>query len=144
MVQDTPLDRPVNLIRGVRVLLAEDHPINQEIARAILENSGALVTLAANGQEAVRAVLQAQHPFDLVLMDIQMPVMDGYQATQKIRQVRACRDLPIIAMTANGGDERSRCLEAGMSDHVAKPIDLDELFQVLGTWIVRGALRARL
>jgi two-component system sensor histidine kinase/response regulator len=119
-------------LRGARVLLAEDHPINQEIAREILERSGALVTSAGNGHEAVQAVLQAEHPFDLVLMDIQMPVMDGLQATQLIREHFSQESLPIVAMTANAvADERERCLGAGMNDHIAKPIDLDELFLVL-------------
>jgi len=129
-----------NPLCGARVLLVEDHPINQEIAREILTTSGALVSIAGNGQEAVQAVLQAPHPFDLVLMDIQMPVMDGFQATRLIREEPQGRTVPIIAMTANGiGDERERCLAAGMSDHVAKPIDLDELFEVLKRWLMRPA-----
>ena len=131
-----------NRLRGARVLLAEDHPINQEIAREILERSGALVTIAGNGHEAVQAVLQAEHPFDLVLMDIQMPVMDGFQATNLIREEESGKTLPIIAMTANAlSDERERCLNAGMSDHIAKPIDLDELFQVLNKWLSRAPAR---
>jgi two-component system, sensor histidine kinase and response regulator len=129
-------------LRGARVLLAEDHPINQEIAREILERSGALVTIAGNGHEAVQAVLQAEHPFDLVLMDIQMPVMDGFQATALIREESSGKNLPIIAMTANAlSDERERCLSAGMSDHIAKPIDLEELFQVLNKWLSRAPVR---
>jgi two-component system, sensor histidine kinase and response regulator len=129
-----------NRLRGARVLLAEDHPINQEIAREILERLGASVTIAGNGHEAVQAVLQAEHPFDLVLMDIQMPVMDGFQATGLIREEPAGRTLPIIAMTANAHvEERQRCIGAGMSDHVAKPIDLDELYQVLNKWLGPGA-----
>jgi len=129
-------------LRGARVLLAEDHPINQEIAREILERSGALVTIAGNGHEAVQAVLQAEHPFDLVLMDIQMPVMDGFQATALIREESSGKTLPIIAMTANAlSDERERCLNAGMSDHIAKPIDLEELFQVLNKWLSRAPVR---
>jgi two-component system, sensor histidine kinase and response regulator len=129
-------------LRGARVLLAEDHPINQEIAREILERSGALVTIAGNGHEAVQAVLQAEHPFDLVLMDIQMPVMDGFQATALIREESSGKTLPIIAMTANAlSDERERCLNAGMSDHIAKPIDLEELFQVLNKWLSRVPVR---
>jgi len=123
-----------NRLQGARVLIAEDHPINQEIARDILERAGAWVTLAGNGHEAVQAVLQAEHPFDLVLMDIQMPIMDGFQATSLIREQH--QGLPIIAMTANAlSDERERCLGAGMNDHIAKPIDLEELFQVLNRWL---------
>ena len=128
--------RVPNRLRGARVLLAEDHPINQEVAREILKGAGAVVTVAGNGQEAVQAVLQAEPPFDLVLMDIQMPVMDGFQATSLIREEFPQETLPIIAMTASAlSDERERCLGAGMNDHIAKPIDLDELFQVLGKWL---------
>ena len=130
-----------NGLPGARVLLAEDHPINQEIARDILERSGALVTVAGNGHEAVQAVLQAEHPFDLVLMDIQMPVMDGFQATGLIREEPSGKTLPIIAMTANAlSDQVERCLRAGMNDHISKPIDLDELFRVLNKWLVRAAV----
>ncbi|GFO66626.1 hypothetical protein GMLC_02050 [Geomonas limicola] len=126
-----------NPLMGARVLLVEDHPINQEIAREILTTSGAQVSIAGNGEEAVQAVLEASQPFDLVLMDIQMPVMDGYQATRLIREEPQGQTIPIIAMTANGiGDERERCLAAGMSDHLAKPIDLDELFEVIKRWLV--------
>ena len=127
-----------NRLRGARVLIAEDHPINQEIAREILERSGAQVTIAGNGHEAVQAVLQGEPPFDLVLMDIQMPVMDGFQATRLIREQSSGQHLPIIAMTANAlADERERCLRAGMDDHIAKPIDLEELFPVLNKWLGR-------
>jgi two-component system, sensor histidine kinase and response regulator len=132
-----------NRLRGARVLLAEDHPINQEIAKEILERAGASVTIAGNGHEAVQAVLQAGHPFDIVLMDIQMPVMDGFQATSLIRAETGGQSLPIIAMTANAlSDERERCLGAGMNDHIAKPIDLDELFQVLNTWLGQAKAEA--
>jgi PAS domain S-box-containing protein len=131
-----------SLLCGARVLLAEDHPINQEIAREILERAGACVTVAGNGQEAVQAVLQGELPFDLVLMDIQMPVMDGYQATGLIREVHSAETLPIVAMTASAlSGERQRCLGAGMNDHIAKPIDLDELFQVLNKWLGVAELR---
>ena len=119
-------------LAGARLLLAEDHPINQEIAREILERAGALVTIAGNGQEAVQEVLQAEHPYDLVLMDLQMPVMDGLQAATLIRERYSAAALPIVAMTASAlAGERERSLGAGMNDHIAKPIDLDELFQVL-------------
>jgi CheY-like chemotaxis protein len=117
-------------LRGARVLLAEDHPINQEIAREILERSGALVTIAGNGHEAVQAVLQAEHPFDLVLMDIQMPEMDGIAATKQIREREAstAAHTPIVAMTAHAlKDDRQRCLDAGMDGYVSKPINAKDL-----------------
>jgi two-component system, sensor histidine kinase and response regulator len=127
-----------NRLRGARVLLAEDHPINQEIASEVLGRAGACVTVAGNGEEAVQAVLQAVHPFDVVLMDIQMPVLDGFQATSRIRESHSRHALPIIAMTANAlSNERERCISAGMNDHIAKPIDLVELFLVLNRWIRR-------
>ncbi|MEJ2098629.1 MAG: response regulator [Desulfobacterales bacterium] len=133
-------------IRGAQVLLAEDNEINQQVAREILEGAGLRVTLANNGQEAVVAV-QNNH-YDAVLMDIQMPVMDGYTATRKIREwekeIQKANSalspqssaLPIIAMTAHAmaGDEE-RSMTAGMNGHVTKPIDPDQLFATLQKWI---------
>jgi polar amino acid transport system substrate-binding protein len=148
---------PLNKFSGVQILLVEDNEINQQVAREILEGAGIRVTLANNGQEAVEAVKNAS--FDTVLMDIQMPVMDGYTATRKIREwqggklkaeggsekaedrdrlpvTRDQRPVPIIAMTAHAmaGDE-AKSLEAGMDDHITKPIEPDQLFTVLHKWI---------
>ena len=161
-------EKIVDRIKGAHVLLVEDNEINQQVAREILTGSGLNVTVAGNGQEAVNAV--KKNPYDAVLMDIQMPVMDGYEATRKIRewQLKAhsskliaegsditasteqetdskgsasnlqplTSNLPIIAMTAHAmtGD-REKSLAAGMNDHVAKPIDPDELFKILKKWI---------
>jgi len=145
-------------IQGARVLLVEDNEINQQVAKEILEGAGLHVILANNGQEAVNAV--QEDSYDVVLMDVQMPVMDGYTATRKIREwelkaqgskLKATEpkdskedsalspqslELPIIAMTAHAmaGDEQ-KSLEAGMNDHVTKPIDPDQLFATLQKWI---------
>jgi signal transduction histidine kinase/CheY-like chemotaxis protein/HPt (histidine-containing phosphotransfer) domain-containing protein len=123
-------------IQGAYILLVEDNWINQEVAREILEHAGFLVKVVSDGKEAVAAVEQEQTGFDAILMDIQMPVMDGYQATQAIRQNPANQDLPIIAMTANAmAQDREKSLEVGMNDHVNKPIDVDGLMHCLLRWI---------
>ena len=121
-------------LAGLRVLLAEDNEINQQIAVELLEGCGASVVVANNGREAVERLLSVPFPppHDVVLMDLQMPEMDGYQATRKIRSDARFATLPIVAMTAHATmEERQRCLEAGMDDHVAKPIDPALLFETL-------------
>jgi two-component system, sensor histidine kinase and response regulator len=117
-------------LRGYRVLLAEDNPTNREIATAVLESAGIQVETAANGREAVTAVQAGT--FDAVLMDIQMPEMDGFEATRAIREIPAVGRIPIIAMTAHAmkGDEE-KCLAAGMDGYVSKPINQDRLFHTL-------------
>ena len=124
-------------IRGALILLVEDNEINQQVARELLEGIGLVVTIANNGVEAVRAVKEKD--YDVVLMDVQMPTMDGYQATFEIRKDGRFEDLPIIAMTAHAmtGD-RERCLEAGMNDYMSKPIDPEKLFSTLVKWIEPG------
>ncbi|MEN8148605.1 MAG: transporter substrate-binding domain-containing protein [Planctomycetota bacterium] len=133
-------------LRGARLLLMEDNEINQQVAVEILGNAGISVTVAGDGREGVELLTSAADPFDGVLMDIQMPVMDGYEATREIRSRPEYAELPVIAMTANvmAGD-REKAIEAGMNDQVSKPIDLDEMFEVLGRWITpaRPAARAR-
>jgi CheY-like chemotaxis protein len=122
-------------IRGARILLVEDNEINQQVAKEILEGAGLIVTIANNGQEAVDAVKTAV--YDVVLMDVQMPVMDGYTASREIRNLKSeIRNIPIIAMTANAmaGDE-DKSLAAGMNGHATKPIDPDQLFAALLKWI---------
>jgi signal transduction histidine kinase/CheY-like chemotaxis protein len=150
-------------IQGARLLLVEDNEINQQVAREILEGAGLNVMLAANGQEAVNAVKLNQ--YDAVLMDVQMPVMDGYTATRKIREWEGemrnkigknsdlkseipdpqsqIQKIPIIAMTAHAmaGDE-DKSLAAGMNGHVTKPIDPDQLFATLQKWIQPAEKRA--
>jgi len=124
-------------ILGATILLAEDHAINQQVAREILEGAGFFVRIANNGKEALSMSLSQD--FDLVLMDLQMPVMDGCQATREIRRHKTAEDLPIVAMTASAMPrDRARAMAAGMNSHVSKPIDLKELFQTLSRWIKPG------
>ncbi len=121
-------------LAGARVLLVEVNEINQQVAKEILEGIGIAVHLADNGQEGVAAV--ARGDFDAVLMDIQMPVMDGYAATREIRQDARFKNLPIIAMTAHAmAGDAEKSLAAGMNGHVTKPIDPDQLFAALQKWI---------
>jgi len=117
---------------GLRLLVVEDNEINQMVAEGLLSAEGADITLADDGQLGVDAVTNTRIPFDVVLMDLQMPVMDGYTATRIIRQELGLVDLPIIAMTANAmASDRAACLEAGMNDHVGKPFALDDLVEML-------------
>ncbi len=121
-------------IRGAYLLLVEDNAVNQEMALEILVAANIRVDVANNGAEAVEKVAQAN--YDGVLMDCQMPVMDGFEATRKIRSDKRFAHLPILAMTANAmtGD-KEKCIECGMNDHIAKPIDVGQLFITLGRWI---------
>lgn len=121
-------------VRGARILLVEDNELNQEVACEILRDVGLIVDVANNGQEAVNQVQSVD--YDLVLMDMQMPVMDGLEATRLLRGIPRYSQLPIIAMTANAMEsDRQACLAAGMNDHVAKPIDPSQLFRSLAHWI---------
>ena len=121
-------------LKGSKVLLVEDNPINQEVAVELLVNNGIELSLAENGEQAVRMVKEEN--FDAVLMDCQLPVMDGYEATRRIRENRRFEKLPIIAMTANvlSGD-REKSLKSGMNDHIGKPVNPSELFSALAKWI---------
>jgi len=121
-------------MRGAYLLLVEDNAVNQELAMEILTASGIRVDVANNGAEAVEKVARAD--YDGVLMDCQMPVMDGFEATRRIREDARFAHLPILAMTANAmAGDRDKCIECGMNDHIAKPIDVDQLFITLGCWI---------
>jgi signal transduction histidine kinase/DNA-binding response OmpR family regulator/HPt (histidine-containing phosphotransfer) domain-containing protein len=117
-------------LKGCNILVAEDNLTNQQVAKAILGGAGIIVTMVGNGEEAVAEA--AKGPFDAVLMDIQMPKMNGFEATKQIRLLPGCTTLPIIAMTAHAlkGDEE-KCLEAGMDGYVAKPINQDRLFYTI-------------
>ena len=124
-------------LRGARILLTEDNDINQQIAIELLEGTGATVTVANNGREAVEILSNGPQPppFDVVLMDLQMPEMDGYQATAKLRSDARFAALPIIAMTAHATiEERQRCLASGMNDHISKPIDSSALFETVARY----------
>jgi len=126
----------IDRMRGARVLLVEDNEINQEVAIGQLEDAEVFVDLAENGEIALQMI--KDNDYDVVLMDMQMPVMDGIEATRALRANPHYTGLPIIAMTANAmASDREACLEAGMNDHIAKPIDPDQLFGVLLRWIRR-------
>ena len=138
--QQSPSSRAASSGRasGIRILLVEDNEVNQQVASELLESEGAVVRIANHGGEALRILTEGEHtpPFDIVFMDLQMPEMDGFTATRLLRAKPGLRSLPIIAMTAHAlADERERCLEAGMNDHVSKPIDPDALFATLMRWV---------
>lgn len=125
--------------RSLHVLLVEDMPANQRLARLLLEKNDCAVELAVNGIEAVRMVTDKLHdPYDLILMDCQMPELDGYEATQQIRMLPISKHLPIVAMTANALEgDRDKCLEAGMDDYLTKPINLNAIRAMLRKWCPR-------
>lgn len=132
------LNNPEKILKteypGTRVLLAEDEPINQEIAREMLEDAGCLVTTVENGKATCEQVLRTGG-FDLVLMDMQMPVMGGVEATREIRKQITERELPIIAMTANAfTEDRANCLAAGMNDFISKPVDPETFYSTVLKW----------
>ena len=123
---------------GIRILLVEDNEMNQQVATELLQSAGATVTVANHGGEAVKILTESNQvpPFDVVFMDLQMPEMDGFTATKLLRRDPRFQKLPIIAMTAHAlVEERQRCLDAGMNDHVSKPIDPDNLFSTLMRWL---------
>jgi len=130
-------------LQGTRLLLVEDNEVNRELAREILQGFGAKVVEAVDGLVALD-VLRSQGPFDAVLMDCQMPRMDGYESTGYIRKMPEYASIPIIAMTANARPEdRDRCIAAGMNEHVAKPLDVRDLVMALTRWIKPNALREK-
>jgi signal transduction histidine kinase/CheY-like chemotaxis protein/HAMP domain-containing protein len=123
--------------QGARILLVEDNEMNQQVARELLESMGAQLTIAGDGAIAVSILRQAPEPtpFDLVFMDLQMPEMDGYTASNLLRADPRFKELPIVAMTAHAlVEDRQRCLDAGMNDHITKPIEPEALFAVLKRW----------
>jgi two-component system, sensor histidine kinase and response regulator len=123
-----------NILKDKQVLLVEDNDINQLVAKDILEQAGIRVSIANNGEESIKYV--HANKFDAVLMDMQMPIMDGYKATKILRETYSSLELPVIAMTANAlkGD-RERSIEAGMNDYISKPIDPEVLFETLAKWL---------
>ncbi len=125
------LPAPAASLNNARLLLVEDNSLNQMLASELLRDHGAIVDIAANGEEAVTAV--GLNRYDLVLMDVQMPVMDGLEATRWIRSNAHHATLPILAMTANAMEsDRQQCLDAGMDDFIAKPIDIEQVLAVIG------------
>ncbi|MDC8784147.1 ATP-binding protein [Roseateles koreensis] len=122
--------------RGSRLLLAEDNAVNQEVAIALLGSAGLELDIAPDGQAAVEMMNNPANAYALILMDVQMPIMDGLDATRAIRRLERGRDIPILAMTANAfADERQRCLDAGMNAHVTKPVVAEQLFDTLYQWL---------
>ena len=131
-------------LTGARLLVVDDNGINRQILSELLSQVGMTVELAGNGGDAF-ALVVASEPFDAILMDLQMPVLDGYQATRLIRQTRPGKDLPIIAVTAYAtAREQERCLAAGMDDHLSKPINPDELYKTLLRWVRPGNGEAKM
>jgi CheY-like chemotaxis protein len=119
-------------LTGMRILLVEDNLNKQQVARELLKDEGALVQIANNGQEAVESVIATSAGFEVILMDLQMPVMDGFAATKIVRTELNLTTLPIVAMTANAiASDREACLCVGMNDHVGKPFDLNDLVRIL-------------
>ena len=128
-------------LSGARFLLAEDNEINQQIAVELLEGAGATVVVADDGRQAIEKFLAAPpDTFDIVLTDLQMPEMDGYEVVRRIRADAGRGKVPVIAMTAHAmAEERDRCIAAGMNDHITKPIDPDVMFSTLLRWLPRRA-----
>jgi CheY-like chemotaxis protein len=119
---------------GARLLLAEDEPVNQEVATMILEEAGLDVTVANNDREALDWARRSN--FDLVLMDMQMPEMDGPEACRQIRRLPGWTKRPILAMTANAfAEDRQRCFEAGLDDFITKPVAPEHLFEIVLHWL---------
>jgi len=129
-----------SVLKDKKILLVEDNDINQLVAKDILEQAGINVSIANNGEEAIKYV--RTNKFDAVLMDVQMPIMDGYKATEILRKIYPISELPIIAMTANAlkGD-REKSIESGMNDYISKPIDPEILFETLGKWLTGNSTK---
>ena len=137
----SPQETYTQALKGIRVLVVEDNEINQEVASKTLECVGVIVEIASSGREAVKRIEDSVNQYDAIFMDLQMPEMDGFQATQEIRANAKHNELPIIAMTAHAMEaEKQKCLDAGMQDHVAKPIDPEHLFATLSKWCSGGTM----
>jgi two-component system sensor histidine kinase/response regulator len=143
-VAQMPLSNARMRFAGLRILLVEDNDINQQIACELLQSVGVAVDIADNGRIAVDMLRNAEADrYGLVFMDVQMPEMDGYEATQCVRSDVRLKDLPIIAMTAHAMiEERERCLACGMNDHLTKPIDPNALYQAIMRWCPQAAGQA--
>ena len=132
---DNPLRTPPKSMSGLHLLVVEDNDFNKEVATGLLGNLGIEVSIACHGQEALD-MLSVDNDYHGILMDVQMPIMDGYTATLKIRQQSKYKNIPIIAMTANAmKSDKDKCLKCGMNDQISKPIDPDNLFKTIQQWI---------
>ena len=133
--QNINFDEVKALVNGAKVLLVEDNLQNQEIATEFLKKANINIVIANNGKEAVD-ILNENEEFDAILMDCQMPIMDGYEATKHIREIEKFANLPIIAMTANAmqGD-KEKCISVGMNDYISKPLDFNKFYETLGKWV---------
>ncbi|MDR1514358.1 MAG: response regulator [Synergistaceae bacterium] len=143
---DNPLPGETDKFEGFRVLLAEDVEVNREIVLAILDGTGLLVDCAENGAEALRIFSESPESYDMILMDVQMPGMDGYEATRRIRalDIPAAAKVPIIAMTANVfREDVEKCIEAGMNGHIGKPLDFGEVLSVLREFLAIPILKSK-
>jgi CheY-like chemotaxis protein len=130
----SPLLDQLRAIKGARVLLVEDNEINRQVATELLADEGLVVDVAENGRVALEKAIASS--YDIVLMDMQMPVMDGLTATAEMRRIERLRSLPIVAMTANAMQaDKDACIAAGMNDHLAKPIEPDDLWKALLKWV---------
>ena len=126
----------INLAEPLRILMAEDNPINQRVGKLILQRAGFHIDLVADGNEALEA--HRSKPYDMILMDCQMPMMDGFEASRQIRSLQQ-RQPVIIAVTANAlVGERERCLKAGMDDYLSKPFQAEQLVAVVKKWSASG------
>ena len=136
LVAETKVVNPVAPLTNIRVLLAEDNIVNQKIAAQVLFKAGCVLDVVENGKDAIEAL--ESKPYDVILMDCQMPVMDGFTATELIRASgELWNSTPIIAVTANAmSGDRERCLAAGMNDYLAKPIKPAKLVEVIANWTI--------
>lgn len=124
-------------LKGCTILVVEDNELNQQVAQALLEYNGAVVSIASNGQDALDKL--SKENFDCVLMDVQMPVLDGLEATKMIRANPEWSKISIIALTANADqDYRDSCRSAGMNDFLVKPIDPEQLVSIISKWLLPG------
>jgi CheY-like chemotaxis protein len=138
LVQNEAADDDSGCFKGFRILLAEDVQINQEIVLALLEPTALVIDCANNGAQAVKKFSEAPDKYAMIFMDVQMPEMDGFEATRSIRalDVPGAKTIPIVAMTANVFKEDiERCLASGMDDHVGKPIDISEVMKILRQYL---------
>jgi CheY-like chemotaxis protein len=131
-------DNIEGVFAGRRILLAEDMDINREVVQALLEPTLVAIDCAANGKEALNMFSRASEKYDMIFMDMQMPEMDGYEATRRIRalDIPRAKTIPIVAMTANVfREDVEKCLEAGMNSHIGKPLDLNDVMERMRAYL---------